>query len=542
MNTNFFSTRNNAHSGLNPLVRVLAFVLAALISVSAYAATTAPQTQLNQIEPFGAKLFTGNFLKARGDGLNPDYILAPGDQVGVAVWGAVNIKDVFTVDSQGNIFIPEIGPLHLEGVKNRDLTKTVKAHIGKVYTSNFDVYTNLATAQPVAVYVTGMVNNPGRYGGLPSDSVLYFLDLAGGIDPSLGSYRNIDLIRGGKTIRSIDLYDFILDGMLDNIQLKENDTILVKHRGPVVELKGDVARSSLIEMKSDESTGGAILKVIPKAATATEVTIEGMRNGMPFKNTMPIINFLNYPLHNGDSINLRDDGRADAILVNIEGEFNGPAMLSVKRGSRLVDILNYIPVDPSLANLDAIHLRRASVAAAQRDAINDSLFRLERSSMLALSGSVGEANIRVQEAELMAKFAERARLIDPLGRVVTVQNGIQQNILMEPNDTIVIPANTEIIRIAGEVMMMQAVTYREGWRVEDYIESAGGFSARADKGNVIIHHPNAAVDITDASASVMPGDEIIVPPKVDSKIRQFSMDLLDVVYKIAISAKVALDL
>ncbi|RDH85883.1 MAG: hypothetical protein DIZ78_09880 [endosymbiont of Escarpia spicata] len=494
------------------------------------------------IEPFGAKLFSGNFLKTRGDGLNPSYILAPGDKVAVAAWGAVTIKDIYTIDSQGNVFMPEIGPLKLEGVKNADLTSAVRAHIKKVYTSNFDVYTNLATAQPVAVYVTGMVSNPGRYAGLPSDSILYFLDLAGGIDPKLGSYRKIEIIRAGKTINTTDLYDFILKGKIASLQLQENDTILVKQRGAVIQLEGNVARSAFVEMISASSLGGEILKVIPKAAQATEVTIIGMRSGLPVKQTMSLMTFLDYSLHDGDTVTLRDDGRANTILINIQGEFNGPATLSVKRGSRLVDVLNHIPVDPGLANTEAIHLRRVSVAVAQKDAISDSLFRLERSSMLALSGSHGEVGIRTQEAELMAKFAERARLIDPLGRVVTSQDGVQQNILLEPEDTLVIPTNTQIVRTVGEVMMMHAVTHREGWTAEQYIEKAGGYSDRADTEKVIIHHPNAEVEVTDPQAIIKPGDEIIVPPRVDPKTRQFALDLMDVIYKIAISAKVAFTL
>ena len=534
--------------GLN-LVRALLVFLVVCMTPLSYAeddnlvvpVEVAPK-KIIVAEPFGATLFKGNFLKARGNGLNPEYILSPGDKVAVSAWGAVIINETFSLDSQGNIFIPQIGPLNLAGVKNADLTDTVRTHIKKVYIDNFDVYTNLVTAQPVAVYVTGMVNKPGRYAGVPSDSILYFVDLAGGIDADLGSYRNIDIIRSGKLIATIDLYDFILKGEIATPQLQENDTILVKQRGAVVRLEGNVAQSALVEMKSETALGSSTLKVIPKAAQATEVTIVGMRKGLPITKTMPVMAFLDYELHDGDTVTLRDDGRANNILINLVGEFDGPSVLSVKRGSRLVDVLNHIHVDPRLANTKSIHLRRASVAVAQKDAINDSLFRLERSSLLALSGSSGESNIRANEAELMAKFAERARLIDPLGRVVTVQDTVQQNILLEADDVIVIPANTQIVRIAGEVMTMHAVTHREEWTVAEYIEKAGGFTERANTDKIIIHHPNAEVEITDTDAIIQPGDEIIVLPKIDEKYRQFSMDLLDVIYKIAVSAKIALDL
>ena len=495
------------------------------------------------VQPFGATLFTGNFLKTREDALNPNYVVAPGDQVNVRTWGAVNINDIYTVDSQGNVFLPDIGPLRLEGVSNRDLTRTVKAHVHKVYTKNVEVYTNLVTAQPVAVFVTGLVNNPGRYNGIPSDSILFFLDLAGGIDAALGSYRNIDILRDNATIATIDLYDFILKGRIAIPQLQDNDTILVRRRGPVVELAGNVARPALVELKPGVSTGAGVLDIIPQAAQATEVTLVGMRNEMPFNQTLSLADFRATTLQDGDTVTLRDDGKASTILIGIEGEHEGPSVLSVRRGARLVDVLNHIPVNRTLANTDAIYLRRVSVAQSQRDAINDSLFRLERSSLLAQSGSSNEAAIRTQEAKLVEMFAERARLIDPLGRVVTTQDGVQQNILLEPGDTIVVPTRTQIVRVAGEVLMMHAATWREGWTAEDYIRQAGDYSDRADTSKVIVHHPNAAVDIVNpAHAKIAPGDEILVLPKVDKKYRQFGIDLMDVVYKIAISAKVALNL
>src|SRR5690606_37130578 len=133
--------------------------------------------------------------------------------------------------------------------------------------------------------------------------------------------------------------------------------------------------------------------------------------------------FSQFQVQDGDIITLRDDGRADTILVRLEGEYRGPSVLSVRRGARLVDVLNYIPVSPELADTSAVHIKRAAVAKTQKDAIEDSLFRLERSALLALSDSRGESEIRVKEAALTQKFVERARLIQPLGRVVTRAGG-----------------------------------------------------------------------------------------------------------------------
>ncbi|WP_428265141.1 polysaccharide biosynthesis/export family protein [Haliangium sp.] len=490
--------------------------------------------------PFGANLFMGNFLKQREDGLNPDYVVMPGDRVAVYTWGTIEVNQVFVVDSQGNIFLPEVGPVPLAGVRNAELTATVERAFHRVYTRNFGVYTNLLTAAPVAVYVTGGVQRPGRYAGVPSDSVLFFLDQAGGIDPSLGSYRDIVVMRQGAPLADVDLYDFLLDGTLPELQFADGDTILVRGRGPVVEVKGDVATPALVELDKERFDGGDVLHIIPAAARATEVTVIGLRAGRPFSETMSVATLRTTALRNGDVLEVRDDGVAETILVHLEGEFKAATLLSVLRGTRLVDLLNHIEVDPDLADLGSIHIRRPAVAKAQKKSIDDSLFRLERSALLALSDTNVEADIRLKEAELLKTFLERARLVQPLGRIVTNRDGTLYNLRLEDGDVIVIPRRTNVIRVGGEVHMSQALVYDPDLRVEDYISRAGGYSDRADRGRIILLHADASVSMTDDDARVRPGDEILIPPRVDSKIIQNTMDITSVIYQIAVAAAVVL--
>lgn len=491
-------------------------------------------------EPFGSRLFTGNFLRTRQDGLNADYLVMPGDRIQVNTWGALEMNTVLLVDAQGNVFLPNVGPIQVAGTKNSDLTLKVKAGLGRVYARNFEVYTNLLSAKPVAVFVTGGVKRPGRYAGVPSDSVLFFLEEAGGIDPRLGSYRNLTVLRGDHILASIDLYDFLLRGTLPALQFKDGDTVLVNPRGAVVEMRGEVTLPATLEFKPGAVTGADALGVVPGIARATQVTIEGIRSGVPISRTLSVVGFRSFSLKDGDSITLRGDGRAGTILVRLEGEFNGPSVLAVRRGARLVDVLNYVSIDPELANPKAVHVRRASVAKAQKTAIDDALFRLERSALLALSSSQGEANIRVREAELTQKFVERARLIQPLGRVVTARDNLQRNVVLETDDVIVIPARTNVIRVGGEVMMTQAVMFRPNATASDYITDSGGYTDRSDTSRVIVIRANAEVAVGDTDLPVYPGDEILVPPKVDTKVLQNAVDVTQVIYQIAVSAAVVI--
>jgi len=492
-------------------------------------------------QPFGANLFLGNFAGQSEEGVNPEYVVMPGDRVAVNTWGAVEVNQVFTVDSQGNIFLPGVGPVQLAGVRNAHLTRTVQASIARVY-RNFGVYTNLLTAAPVAVFVTGGVQRPGRYAGVPSDSILFYLNQAGGIEPALGSFRKISVLRNNQPLAEVDLYEFMLEGKLPDIQFADGDTILVRQRGPVVEVTGKVASSALIEFAKLPITGADALAVMPKVASATAVTIQGIRGDQPFHRTLSVADFRGAELRDGDTIVFRDEGRADTILVHLEGEFEGSSLLAVQRGARLLDVLNFVRVDPELTDVRSVHLRRPSVAKAQKQSIEDSLIRLERSALLALSTTEKEAAIRVKEAELMKGFIESARTIQPLGRIVTSVHGRQLNVLLKDGDTIVIPAKTNVVRVGGEVQMSQAMVHKLGFRARDYIRAAGGYTKRSDSDKVIILHASAEVSMGGPDSHVRAGDEILVPPKVDHKILQNAADLTQVIYQIAVAAAVVLAL
>ena len=490
--------------------------------------------------PFGANIFQGNFTRQVADGRTANYRIMPGDRVVVNTWGTLEIAKVFVVDGQGNVFIPSIGPVRLGGVRNSNLTSTVKKSISRVYRKGFGVYTNLLTAAPVTVFVTGGVTRPGRYAGVPSDSVLFFLDQAGGIHAGLGSYRDVRVLRGGKEISKLDLYDFALNGKLPAVQLTKGDVILVGRRGPVVEVRGKVPSPAAVELSKQRFTGIEVMRVLPRSARATTVAIRGVRNGRPFHQTMTAAEFVKAQLRDGDRVEFRDDALPDTILISLSGEFKGPSLLSVKRGARLVDVLNFVAVNPKLSDVRSIHLKRRSVAAAQKSSIQRALYRLERSAMLALSSTDREAAIRVKEAELMQAFVKSARTIQPLGRVVTSSRGRQINLLLRDGDTVVIPPRTNVVRVSGEVQMSQAVMHRPNTRVKDYIKMAGGYTRRSDKTKILIIHASAAVTMASPASRVHPGDELMVMPRIDKKTLQNAADVVQVIYQVAVAAAVVL--
>ncbi|WP_298637093.1 polysaccharide biosynthesis/export family protein [uncultured Umboniibacter sp.] len=489
--------------------------------------------------PFGANLFVGGYESERYDGLNSNYLLAPGDKVTLALWGAVNANEVLTVDNQGNIFIPNIGPVSVENVSASSLNNVVTSKVRTVYRDNVSIYVNLLTATPVSVYISGSIIRPGQYAGLASDSIIYYLKRAGGIDPDRGSYRDIQLRRDGEVIASFDLYDFILNGDLPTPTFKDGDVIFVGRQNATVEVSGSVRNPFRFEFVGDVGAGSELVHYALPMAKTSHVGVIGDRDVGPFSLYMPLTDFDAFELTDGDRVMFNDDIRAEVIDVQIEGSYLGPSYYAVKKGARLHDVLALIETDPNLADIQSIYIERESVAEMQRETLEESLNRLERTVFSSPVSSTGEASIRASEASLVLQFTERAREIEPKGRVIVSDRGEVANILLEMGDRIVIPAKTDIVNVSGEVLMPRSIVFNSQAEVEDYIAWAGGFSERANADQIIVVHPNGMYESFE-TASIQPGDTIMVLPKVSSHLMQSVKDITQVIYQIAIASDVVL--
>ncbi|HCB3465106.1 TPA: polysaccharide biosynthesis/export family protein [Escherichia coli] len=499
-----------------------------------------PQSESGLPPPYGANLFAGGYETERSDGLNDNYLIAPGDKLNIWIWGAVNFSNVVTVDNQGNIFIPDVGPINVKNVAASKVNNLVTSHISEVFTNNVNVYVNLLTATPVSVYVTGPVIRPGQYAGQSSDSVLYFLKRAGGIDSDRGSYRHIKVLRQNRVIQQIDLYEFMQQGKMPKLSLKDQDVILVEPQGPMINVAGKVRNPFRFELKNSTALGSELIDYALPLAKVSHVGVIGDRASGPFSVYMPYKDFDRIQLSDGDKVLFNDDMHAQVYDVQVMGSYRGPSYFTVRKETRLHDLLNHIPIDPNMADYGSIYIMRKSVAARQKEMLEDSLNRLERSVFTASASSDGEASIRTKEAELVMRFVEKARKIQPLGKVVVSDKGVIANILLEQGDQIVIPNKTDLIQVGGEVMMPQAVVYNKNASLEDYVAWAGGYTDRANDKRIAVVHANGLMEFKDGG-DVMPGDQILVMPKVDSKMMQSIKDITQVIYQVAVAANVVLN-
>jgi protein involved in polysaccharide export with SLBB domain len=495
--------------------------------------------------PFGANLFTGGFETERSDGLNSAYLVAPGDKISIQMWGTVNRAEVVTVDNQGNIFIADVGPVKVKDVPANQINSVVTQSIKSIYTKNVSVYVNLLTSTPVSVFVAGPVVRPGQYAGLASDSVLFYLKRAGGIDPHRGSYRKIQVLRNQKLILDYDLYDFLKEGKLPAFSFKDQDVILVQEQGAMVTVEGAARYPFRFELTENKASGSDLTYYSRPLEKASHVAITGNRTTGPISVYLPIDEFSEFNMVDGDVLLFNDDLRPQVISVQISGSYIGPSYYTVDKNTRLLDILSHVEVDPDQANYGAIYIKRESVAEQQKVLIDESLNRLERSIFTAPATSDGEARIRAQEAQLVSQFVERARKIQPLGKVIVSENGKVANIRLEQGDEIVIPAHTDLIQVSGEVLMPQAIVYNPDASIRDYVAWAGGFSERANDERIAVVRANGLTVFFDAQGfwlseeskqTLQAGDQILVMPKIDTKVLQAVKDVTQVIYQIAIAA------
>lgn len=500
-----------------------------------------PQQNPDALPPFGANLFTGGFRGAMGDGLNADYQVKPGDQITVRAWGAFEFDRVLPVDAQGNIFIPGSGPLNVEGQNSQQVDSRVRGAITSVYPENVQVYTNVQGVQPVAVFVTGYVENPGRFAGTPNDSVLYFLDQAGGIDQDLGSYRQIRVIRNDQTVATVDLYDFLINGSIARPQFQDGDTIVVEERGPAIAVVGDVHREHRYELVGNQLSGAELVELARLRSGVSHVLLRGDRSDGPMAQYFPLNEFYTQTIRSGDEVAFSADQRSETIVVEIEGSYYGPSRFALPRDARLSELLDAIPVPENMTAVESISLQRESVKQQQQQSMEDSLRRLETTYLSAQSSTNEEAQIRAQEAELIQNFVQRARELEPSGRLVVAYNDRIADIRLQDGDVITIPEISDSILISGEVLVPQAAVYRPGMSVIDYIESAGGFTQRADDDHILLVRQNGAVENA-RNTPLRPGDEILVMPEAPTHNLQLAATLTQILYQVAVATRVAVDL
>jgi protein involved in polysaccharide export with SLBB domain len=484
---------------------------------------------------FGSQMFSGRFAAVTYTGFNPGYQVAIGDQISTRLWGAVSFDAIESVDAQGNIFIPNVGPIHVQGIQNAELTKQVEAQVKKTYKSYVGVYSSLLAAQPVKVYVTGFVRAPGLYPGLSSDSVLYYLDRAGGIDTDRGSYLAVDVMRDGKVRETIDLYKFLLTGQLKEIQMHDGDTVVVGARHNTIPVYGNVQNPYLFELPGNAIRAKDLLKdaiPLPGSTHMALVRAVGLQRQSFY---YPLDQIDDITLQAGDQIDITADQYPVSILVKVTGAQAGPRNFVLPIGAKIKDLVDKLTPAPT-ANMDAIQLFRPSVAAMQKASIDNTLQALQTAALTARNATLSEAQTRSTEAQLIMQYIDRAKLIVPKGQVVLTSKEDGENTLLEDGDTINVPEFTNLVDVSGEVQLPNTLVFKQGRSTNDYVALVGGYTQRADRTKVLVMRQNGSV--APSGSDPLPGDTIMVLPTIETKYIEVASGITSILYQLAVAANV----
>ena len=405
------------------------------------------------IQVFGRDIFRNSdltFEPSMNIATPTDYRLGPGDQVVIEVWGASEANITQKVTPDGYISIPDIGPVAVNGLTVQAASERIRGKLSKIYsgmkTANVDLSTNvkvsLGQIRTIQVNIMGEVARPGTYALSSFSTVFHALYKAGGIS-ELGSLRNIKVVRGGRTVATVDVYDYIINGRShSDIRLQEGDVILASPYDALVLIQGKIKRPMYYEMKSSES----VLTLINYAggftndAYSSAVTVERNNNKEKTICTVDDMNYGVFKVKDGDIVSIgaildRYDNR-----VEIKGAVYRPGFYAM--GNDISTVRDLIQKADGL--LDDAFTNRAVLHRENPD----------------------------KTLEVIS--------VNTKG----ILNGTEPDILLQKNDILFIPSIYDLeakgtLEIVGEVFSPGVFPYAANTKLEDLIIMAGGLTEAA---------------------------------------------------------------
>src|SRR6201997_2622440 len=217
--------------------------------------------------------------------VGPDYVVGPGDGLSIDLWGGMSQRFTRTVDREGRVSLPEVGPVQVSGRSLADVQENVQ-QILRTQFRDVSADVSLARLRTVRVYEVGDVANPGAYDVSSLSTPLNALFSAGG-PTSRGSLRILKHYRGNQLVQEVDVYDLLLHGVKGNIARLENgDSVLVPPIGPQVTIEGMVRRPAIYELKDEKNLASALELAGGLLPTAALRHIEVERTMAHEKKTM----------------------------------------------------------------------------------------------------------------------------------------------------------------------------------------------------------------------------------------------------------------
>ncbi len=294
---------------------------------------------------YGADLFRhipSTFAPVDMAPVPPDYVIGPGDELRIRVWGQVSIQANVRVDRSGEVYLPQVGQVHVADLRLSELDAHLRDAIGRVY-HNFDLTADVGQIRAIQVYVSGEARRPGVY-TVSSLSTLVGALFASGGPSTEGSMRSIELRRGGAAVTSFDLYDLLIKGdKTRDAKLLSGDVIYIPPVGPEVAVFGSVHHPAIYELRPNETLANILADAAGVSAVAAEarVSIERIDEHLD-RHAMEVAydaSGLASPLANGDTIRVYSIVPKYEKTVILRGNTANPGRFAWHEGMHVSDLI-----------------------------------------------------------------------------------------------------------------------------------------------------------------------------------------------------------
>lgn len=338
-----------------------------------------------QLQPFGARFFNeaaDSFSPVDNVPVSADYMVGPGDQLLIRVWGSIDVDYRATVDRSGQISLPKVGTFTVAGTRASNLESHLRSQIGRLFT-NFNLNVTLGQLRGVKVFVVGPARVPGVY-TLASQSTMLSAVVAAGGPSANGSMRKVSLRRDGRTVAEIDIYDFLVQGdKSKDVQLAAGDVIVFQPAGPRVAVTGTIDSPGIYELKSEKEPVADVLRYAgdsPVLVNPNRVQVERIdtaRTGAArFVEQFKLdAAGLQKPLQDGDVLTLLPISPAFSNAVTLRGAVAQPLRYAHSPGMRIRDL---IPDRDALISPDFYRRKNLLVQVIDEDEMGRPLNRNDR--------------------------------------------------------------------------------------------------------------------------------------------------------------------
>jgi len=426
------------------------------------------RTGTEALKPFGYDLFAGyasTFAPATDVPVPPDYVVGPGDMINVQLVGNTKGTYGLVVSRDGQINFPELGPIAVSGMHFDQLRATLEKRVRDQMIGT-QVSVSMGELRSIRVFVLGDAEQPGSYTVSGLSTITNALYVSGGIK-KIGSLRNIELKRNGKTVVKLDLYDLLLRGDTHaDVRLMPGDAVFVPPVGPTASLAGEVRRPAIYELKG-ETTAAELVALGGGLTPQADGTLASLQRVDQQRQRVTVgVNLANVAgsstrLRSGDVLRVPGVRPSLEDSVTLSGYVYRPGQFGYRKGLRLSDVLP--SVDELKPNGDQHYvLIRRELPPDRRVQV----FSADLAKAVAQPGSA--ADIELKPRDRIYAFdleSGRDQVVEPLLRDMRTQSKFD-----EP---------TQQVRVGGKVKVPGQYPLEPGMHVSDLIRAGGSLDEAA---------------------------------------------------------------